>query len=300
MNSNMSDKKILVTGATGFIGSHLVKVLRESFTSVTPIDRRDGDIRNEQFLKELVSSNFDCIYHLAGLSGGAREDIGLEEFFQSNTVPITNLCRLIRELSPRTRLVLSGSRLEYGHPQYLPVDENHPVVPFSDYGLSKMAANQFALGYNLQFGLDVVIFRTSNVYGSHTHDLFQGYNVINHFLDLACAGEDLVIYGDGSQQRDYIYIDDLTRAFVLVGLGGNEVKGQIFNLGLGEGITVAEMAMMIVRMVKKGKVVHRDWPKNYLSSETGDYISDISKIKKLLNFSPTISFEEGITLSLKQ
>ena len=165
------------------------------------------------------------------------------------------------------------------------------------YGMTKLTATQMAIIYHNQADLDVTIFRTSNVYGPHPKAQFQGYNVINNIIDLAMENKNITIYGEGKQLRDYIYIDDLIEAFILC--SKQKATGQIYNLGYGKGISFNEMIQLICKVTGKGKLNYQQWPKETKEVETGDYISNISKIKKDLGFSPRINFQKGIEKTLE-
>lgn len=295
---NLFGKKILVTGGNGFIGQHLVTRLMSLNSKVDVFDISLGqDIVNAEQLKSFIKKKYDIIYHLAGFSGSAESNQEKLKCFNINLLSSINLFELILKYSPKTKIILSSSRLEYGPPMYLPVDESHPTEPTSMYGLTKLNSTQMAMIYHDQFDLDVTVFRTSNVYGPNTNKKFAGYNVINHFINLAKKGKTLTIYGDGKQKRDYVYIDDFIDVLILT--INKKASGKIYNVGLGKGIAFKEMAELIVKEVGKGSVKLVKWPKRYEQVETGSYISDISKIKNDLGFNPKISFEEGISRTLE-
>lgn len=292
---NFKNKKILVTGGSGFIGVNLVDRLKTLGASVYIYDLALGyDIQNYRKLEEVLKKRFDIIFHLAGFSDSVESNKNIEKSFQLNTFATVNICQLLIKFSPQTKLILSSSRLEYGKPQYLPLDEEHPTNPISAYGLSKLIATQMALIYNKRNNLDVTIFRTSNVYGPHKREKFANYNIINHLIDRAIKSQPLTIYGNGNQERDYIYIDDLIEAFILASENQKISAGEIYNLGYGKGIKFKEMVNLILNKVGDGKAQFVPWPKPYHDVETGSYISDITKIQKQLGFTPKINFKEGI------
>ena len=165
------------------------------------------------------------------------------------------------------------------------------------YRVSNIAATQLAFIYSAKDNLDVTIFRTSNVYGPHARTNFPTYNIINYFIDQAQKNKQLTIYGDGTQERDYIYIGDLIDAFLLA--TGPKASGQIYNLGFGQGIKFKDMAALIIKNVGKGNLKFVKWPKEFAQVETGSYVTDLSKIKKELGFTPKIDFETGIRKTLK-
>lgn len=296
---NLKGKKILVTGGSGFIGSHLIEKCRKLEAKVDNFDLSDGhDIQDEKVLREFIKGKYDSIFHLAGFSGSVKSNLHQVETFKINTLATVNLMESIARHSPKTKLIISSSRLEYGKPLYLPVDENHPTNPTTIYGLSRLAATQMALVYCLHKNLNVTIFRTSNVYGPHKIQKFASYNIVNYFVDLALKDEDLTIYGDGRQLRDYLFIDDLTDVFIKAALS-QITRGQIYNLGAGVGIKFKDMAELIIKKVGRGKLKFVKWPKEYALVETGSYITDLTKVRQDLGFSPKISFEEGVKRTIR-
>lgn len=290
---NFNNKKVLVTGSAGFIGENLKARLIKEGAQVTTFDKQDGDdIQDEKKLAGTLKNNFDIIYHLAGLSGSASSNENAIESFKINTLATIKMLELVNKISPKTKIVLSSSRLEYGIPRKIPVRENHPTEPNSIYGLSKLLATHYALLLANTHKLDVTVFRTSNTYGPHKKEKFHGYNLINHFIDLAKSNKEIVIFGHGDQLRDYIYIDDLIDAFILA--NQKIASGKIYNLGYGKGVSLIEMATLIVKKIGKGKIISRPWPPEYKNVETGSYISDINAINKDLNFAPKTTFVKGI------
>lgn len=290
---NLKGKKILVTGGSGFIGTNLIKKLISFGALVTNFDLANGqNIDNENQLATYVKRKYDIIYHLAGFSGSSESNQERLKSFRINTFAAVNLYELLIKFSPKTKIIISSSRLEYGKLQYLPVDENHPIQPTSAYGLSKLTATQTALVFHKINNLDVTIFRTSNVYGPHKDTKFAGYNIINHFIDLVLKDKILTIFGDGTQKRDYLFIDDLVNAFLLA--TSKNSFGQIYNLGAGVGIRFKDMAALIVKKVGRGKLKFVKWPEDFQRVETGSYVTDLTKAKRDLGFNPKISFEEGV------
>ena len=296
---NLKGKKVLTTGGLGFIGSNLLRRLDKLGAQISIFDKAKGDnICDFDKVKKAIMDKPDVIYHLAGFSGSKESNENVAASFKINAFATVNLFELVLKYSPNAKVVLSNSRLEYGKPQYLPVDEKHPTLPISAYGLSKLIATQMALIHHKSNGLKVTIFRTSNVYGPHPSSKFSGYNIINHFIDIAKKNGILTIYGDGKQLRDYIFIDDLTEAFMLA--ADKNTSGEIYNLGFGEGISLKDMAKKIIDKVGKGRLVYKKWPENYRKVETGSYISEINKIKNDLGFLPKIGFDEGIEKTIQQ
>lgn len=294
----LRNKKVLVTGGAGFIGSNLIVKLKKLGAKVESFDHSQGkDILDKNALRSTIKKKFDIIYHLAGYSGGPRSNQEIVKTMEINTIATANLLKFVKEYSRHSKIILSNSRLEYGKPSYLPIDEKHPTNPNSVYGISKLASTQIAMLFSKNYGLKITVLRTSNVYGPTKSKKFMGYNIINYFIDIAKRGKTIEIFGTGEQERDYLYITDLIDAFIL--LTNENASGQIFNLGYGKGIKVKDMAEIIVRCVGDGKIKFRKWPKEYKEVETGSYITDIRKIQRMLGFNPRISFKEGVECSIQ-
>lgn len=290
---NLKRKRVLVTGSDGFIGSRLLRKLQHLRAKVDQFDLSlKLDITNSLKLESYVKKKYDLIYHLAGISGTSQTMQTITNCINTNFQTTKNLIDLVLKYSPHTKIVLSGSRLEYGKPAYLPVDENHPQEPDTIYGITKLFCTQYAMSLAKSKRLNVTVFRTSNVYGPHPSKSFSGYNVINHFIDLALNNKSMTVFGKGEQKRDYIYIDDLVRGFVLA--SQEKANGHVYNLGFGKAIKFNKMIKTIKKIAGSGKIVSRPWPIHYQKVETGDYVSNISKIKKHLGFNPKINFKEGI------
>ena len=294
----LNNKHVLVTGGNGFIGVNLTKKLKALNAEVDNFDRIDGnDIANIGQVTQFIKRGYHVIFHLAGLSGPLESNNYPSDYLKTNTLATANICSLIVKHSPQTKLILSNSRQEYGTPINLPVDENHPTLPTTVYGISKLASTQLAMVFSQSCKLDATVFRTSNVYGPYNRVTKGGYNIINKFINLAQSDQTIEIFGDGLQKRDYIYIDDLINAFVLAST--KEIsRGKVYNLGFGRGISLINMAEMIIQNIKKGNIKHIKWPQKFEKIETGSYVSDISKISKELGFKPKIDFNTGIKMTL--
>ncbi len=304
-------KRVLVTGGLGFIGLNLSLRLLELGAEVTVLDNfvppdssgaieqlrsrlkiALADIRDEDKVERVVREQ-QVIFNLAGKSGAA----------DSNTAPLNDLdinCRghltileACRRLNPQVGIVFPSSRLVYGKPRYLPVDENHPIAPESIYATHKLTVENYHLIYGRLYGMKATVLRISNPYGPMQSGDARAYGIANKFIKAAVAGTSISIFGEGEQRRDYLYIDDLTEAFLAAGCR-EEARGKIYNIGDKRSVTLLELAELAVAVAGRGGIVKVPWPEEYLAIETGDYQSAIGLAQKELGWSPLTELQEGV------
>lgn len=310
-NNFYSGKKILVTGGLGFIGLNVSRRLLELGAIVTVLDNfmltdvskplaevlghikvAIADIRDEEKVERVVRDQ-EVIFNLAGKSGAA----------DSNKTPLNDLdvnCRghltvleACRAFNPGVTIVFPSSRLVYGKPFYLPVDEKHPLAPESIYAAHKLAVENYHLIYGRLYGLKATVLRISNPYGPFQAGEGRAYGIANSFIQAAVSGKPITLFGDGSQRRDYLYIDDLVEALLRTA-SVPESCGRIYNIGDGQGTSLLELAEMAVAAAGQGNIVQVPWPEEYRVIETGDYLSDISLARHDLGWAPRAEIHEGI------
>lgn len=317
--NHFKGKKVLVTGGLGFVGRNLIAALLELKANVTIVERTFSEVDPEA-LKKLASDHHlnlveadiadrrlvdsyikgqDYLFHLAGHSGPVGS---LEEPFTNlevNCLGSLNLLDACRRLNSGIKIVFPSSRQVYGKPKSLPVTEDTPTNPLTIYGTHKLAIESYFRIYYQTYGIRSAILRASNPYGPHVPQVSHKYNILNWFIDEADRGRDLIVFGDGEQERDYFYVSDFIQALLLAAVTP-EAYGEVFNIGYGRGQKFRNVAKKIRKVVKKGRVVRKAWPENYKAVETGDYVSDISKAKKILGWHPTVKLEEGIAKTISQ
>lgn len=268
---SLKHKKILVFGGSGFLGSHLLKRLpHASDTSI--------DITNQSAVFNLIKQGWDFIVNLAGISGTTRNNHNIG--FEVNVIGSLNILEACHRAKIKPVIFFSNSRQEYGRPQYLPVDELHPTNPTNLYGIHKLAVTHLAHLYHQTYNLPTIIFRTSNVYGSSSNRSQTNYNIVNQWLN----GKSITIFGTGRQKRDYLFIDDWVNA-CLAALTTRKAYGQIFNIGSGQGQSLLSMAKTIAKFTG-AKIIRQLWPPEWKMVETGSYVSNITKAKKILHWQP--------------
>lgn len=307
------DKNILITGGLGLIGSTIANKLVKLGSKVYILDAKIpiyganffnindvkdnieveiGDIRDRDRINQIVQGK-DIIFNLAGQVDYTYSLDEPHYDLDINCRGHLNILEACRRYNKDAVVLFSGSRMQYGKIEYNPVDEKHPTNPLSIYGVHKLTGEKYHLAYNNHYGLKTIMFRIANPYGPRSQMKHYKYSIINWFIRLAMENKKLTIYGDGSQMRDYIYIDDVADAFIQSAINKNAF-GEVFNLGSGVGTRFIDMVHTIVDTVGKGEIVNVPWPAEWKNVETGDYISDISKIKNAIEWEPKIPLKEGI------
>ena len=287
------DQPVLITGPRGFIGSHLGARLTNLGARLTPFE---ADIRDEAAVCEAVIGQ-KVIFHLAGRSGAVASNLQPLEDLEVNCKGLLNLLEACRLHNPEARIVFASSRLVYGPPQQLPVTEAHPTRPTSIYGLHKLTSEHYLRMYHELYGISTVSLRITNPYGPVYNLKNRSYGVLNIFMQLALSNATIKLYGQGSQLRDFIYIEDLIEAFLVVGQSPT-MSGDVFNVCGDEAVSLREAAEIIVSEVGRGNIEHVPWPPDTERVETGDFLADISKIKRVTGWQPRTEFREGIQKAL--
>jgi len=306
-------KKVLITGGLGLMGSNLAHRLVGLGAEVTILDAMlplyganlfnlhgiekaltiiQGDIRDEQLMANIVKGK-ELIFNLAAQVSYTDGQIDPLLDLDINCRGHLILLESCRKYNPAVKIIFSGSRLEYGETKSVPVNEDHPLNPKSFYGIHKVAGEYYHRMYFRLHQIKTVVFRIANPYGIRHQMKHSKYGIVNYFIKVAMEDQTIKIYGDGAQKRDYIYIEDIVEAFMLAGVKP-AADGEIFNVGSGIGTRFVDMAKLVVDVIGKGKIQMIDWPENYAIIESGDYVSDISRIKKALGWQPKISMLEGV------
>jgi len=304
-------KKVLVTGGLGFIGINVSLRLLDLGAQVTVLDNfvppnpaapldavlsrlsvAVADIRDADKVERVIRDQ-QVIFNLAGKSGAAA----------SNKTPLNDLdinCRghltileACRAFNPGVTIVFPSSRLVYGKPRYLPVDENHPLAPESIYASHKLAVENYHLLYGHLYGLKSTVLRITNPYGPMQVGDARAYGIANTFIQSAVRGEKLTVFGAGEQRRDYLYIDDLVHALLLAGWK-EEARGKIYNIGDDRSASLMKLARLAVATAGCGEVVQVPWPEEYRAIETGDFQSDIALAERELGWHPVTQLPEGV------
>lgn len=304
-------KRVLVTGGLGFIGLNMLRQLLDSGAEISvmdnflPPDRPKqlqellanvriaiADIRDEDKVERLVKGQ-DVIFNLAGKSGAADSNKAPMNDLDINCRGHLTLLEACRRYNPKVAIVFPSSRLVYGKPRYLPVDELHPVAPESIYAAHKLAVENYHLIYGRLYGLKATVLRISNPYGPMQVGDARAYGIVNSFIKAAATGGVITVFGEGEQSRDYIYIADLVEAFLRAG-SKDEARGKIYNVGDKTAISLRELAELAIAVAGSGEIKSVPWPLEYRAIETGDYLSNIELAKAELGWSPVTELKDGL------
>ncbi len=310
-------RRALILGVGGYLGSHLARRLVAEQWEVTGVlrdpdiphavtrltDIRDdvrlvvGDATDPDLLSSIVMEA-DAIFPFAGHSGAARSIRRPLEDARANALGHLALLEACRTGNPTARVVFPGSRLQYGRVEAIPVVEDHPQRPLSIYAVHKLLGEQYYRLYHELHGLPTTCLRISNPYGPHQGRADRAFGIVGTFFAAAARDETIPLYGGGQQLRDYIYIGDLTELFVLCATVP-EAVGQTLNAGGAEATSVRAMAENVLAIVGRGRIVDAPWPNLDALVETGDYVSDISRARRILGWEPQTTLSEGLKLTWK-
>ncbi|WP_300366840.1 NAD-dependent epimerase/dehydratase family protein, partial [Brachyspira sp.] len=276
---------ILITGGAGFIGSHITDILIKNNYNVAVADNLSTgkkeninnkelfyniDIKDYNKLESIFSeNNIEIVIHLAAQVSVPNSIRNPINDANENIMASLNIIALSNKYNVK-KLIASSSAAVYGLPTKLPIDENHDTNPISYYGLSKLTMEK----YMILSGLDYVICRFSNVYGPRQTPHGEA-GVISIFMDNAIKNEDLNIFGDGNQTRDFIYVEDI--ASIFLDIIRNDIANQVLNISTNTSITINELAGNII------KISNRNIDINYLDKRDGDIDHSILDNTKLLN-----------------
>jgi len=297
------DRDVLVTGGAGFLGSHLVERLVASGARVRVIDDfssgceenieqvRDsialsvGDVRDERLLESVVSG-CSVVFHLAAIpsvDASVRDPVGTNDVNLAASVKLFKLCG---ELGVEN-VVFASSSAVYGVPESLPISESHPVNPISPYGLQKLSSERYGLMLSRTLGYVFVALRFFNIYGPRQDPESPYAAVIPRFVEALIDKRAPVIFGDGEQTRDFVYVSDALDALVLA---GSSERSGVFNVASGVRTSVLDLAAILVNATGGPKPVHAP----VRPGDIRHSWADISLIESQLGYKPTHLLDSGL------
>ncbi len=311
-------KRVLVTGGLGFIGSNLARCLVDCGAEVTLVDSlipeyggnlfnispiasrvkvNFSDVRDEHSMKYLVR-NQDYLFNLAGQTSHLDSMNDPYTDLEINTRAQLSILESCRRNNPDIKIVFASTRQIYGRPQYLPVDENHPLSPVDVNGINKMAGEWYHLVYNNVYQVRATVLRLTNTYGPRMRIKDARQTFLGIWIRRVIEGEPFLVYGDGQQRRDFNYVDDVTDA-LLAAAASEKANGEIYNLGADDPLSLKDTAQLLVDTLGKGSYEIVPFPEERKIIDIGDYYGSHDKISGHLGWKPRIGLKEGLHKTLE-
>jgi len=306
-------RRVMITGGLGFIGSNLAHRLVALGADVLLVDSlipdyggnlfnlhgiedrlkvNVADVRQQSTMNYLVRDR-EIIFNLAGQVShidSIRDPFTDMEINCRSQLTILEACR---HNNPRAKVVFAGTRQVYGKPDYLPVDERHLVRPTDVNGINKVAGEYYHLVYNNVYGVRGCSLRLTNVFGPRQLIRHNRQGFIGWFIRLAIEGRTIQIFGDGSQIRDFVFVDDASEAFLKAG-ASDACNGDVFNVGGDEPISHRDLAHLLIDVAGSGSVEFVDWPPEKKAIDIGSFYSDSQKFRSAVGWQPRVGLREGL------
>ena len=310
-------KKALVTGGLGFIGSNLCRTLADLGARVTAVDSLLPDYGGNLF--NLAGYEDKVRINIADVRGHGIEYLvrgqdvlfnlaGQVSHIDSMTDPVTDLeinctsqlriLEAVRRSNPEMKVVYAGTRQVYGKPQYLPVDEKHPLHPTDVNGINKISGEMYHLVYHAVYGLRASSLRLTNTYGPRQLIKHNRQGFIGWFVRQALLGEEIQLFGDGQQKRDFNHVDDVVDAFLAAGASAS-ADGRVFNLGASPPSTLLELVKLLVEVSGRGSYRLVPFPEERKRIDIGDFYADTSLVRETLGFAPKVPLRDGLASTLE-
>lgn len=311
-------KNILITGGIGFIGSNLAMQLTEYGANITLVDSlipeyggnlwniepiknkitvNISDVRDEYSMRYLVK-NQDFLFNLAGQTSHLDSMNNPFADLEINARAQLSILESCRKFNPEIKIIFAGTRQIYGKPNYLPVDENHPVQPVDVNGINKLAGEQYHLLYNDVYSIRSTVLRLTNTYGPRMRIKDARQTFLGIWIRRILENQPLIIFGDGSQIRDFSYIDDVVSA-MLMAASSDISNGKIYNLGDSKPISLLDTANELIECYGGGSYQVIPFPAERKAIDIGDYFADFSKFSKDFGWFPQVSIAEGLKKTIE-
>ena len=311
------NKNVLITGGLGFIGSNLARKLLELGAHVTLVDSlipeyggntfnihdvankltvNISDVRDPYAIKYLLKGQ-DYLFNLAGQTSHMDSMRLPQNDLDINASAQLSILEACREVNSDIKLIFASTRQLYGKPQYLPVDEKHPLSPVDVNGINKLAGEWYHLLYNNVYGIRACALRLTNTYGPAMRIKDARQTFLGIWIRLLIEKKPIKVFGDGLQLRDFNYVDDCVDALLLTG-ASDKANGKVYNLGSREVVALKDLAEQLTRIHGSGSYEIIPFPKERKAIDIGDYYSDFSLIENELGWQSNITLEQGLKQTL--
>jgi len=310
-------RSVLITGGLGFIGSNLARTLVDLGADVLVVDSllpdyggnlfnlagvedrlrvNIADVRQGTTMNYLVRGR-EVIFNLAGQVSHIDSMQDPHTDLEINCRSQLTILEACRQHNPATKVVFASTRQVYGRPERLPVSESHLVRPTDINGINKAAGENYHLVYNNVFGVRACSLRLTNVYGPRQLIRHNRQGFIGWFIRRALEGAEIQIYGDGSQVRDFVYVDDAADAFLRAGML-DACNGDVFNVGGTEPTAHRDLVAMLLETAGHGSTRYVPWPADMKRIDIGSFYSDSSKFTATTGWRPVVGLREGFSRTL--
>ena len=317
MSIGISNKKILITGGLGFIGSSLARRLVEHGNTITVVDSlipeyggnlrnlhniQDkiivslSDVRDVQAINDLIKGH-DYLFNLAGQTSHLDSMYDPITDLDINAKAQLSILEACRKYNPDIRIVFASTRQIYRKPKYLPVDENHPRHPVDVNGINKIAGEQYHILYQEIYGIASSVLRLTNTYGPRMRIKDARQTFLGIWIRNLLEGKTIQVFGDGKQRRDYNYIEDVLDA-LLITATKEEAVGKVYNLGAPNPLSLEDTAKIMCLEIEGSDYQMIAFPEDRKVIDVGDFICDYSAFCNQFGWEPKVNFEEGIQRSI--
>jgi UDP-glucose 4-epimerase len=310
-------RPVMITGGLGFIGSNLARQLVDLGADVLLVDSLIPDYGGNMFniagienrvrvniadVREASAMNYlvrdrEVIFNLAGQVSHIDSMRDPATDLEINCHSQLTLLEACRHNNPDVKVVYAGTRQIYGKPDHLPVDETHLVRPTDINGINKAAGEQYHLVYNNVFGVRACSLRLTNIYGPRQLIKHNRQGFIGWFIRLALDDQEIQIFGDGSQIRDFVYVDDAAEAFLRAG-ATDRVNGLALNVGGHEHLSHKELVETLLRVAGTGRISFVDWPEDKKKIDIGSFYSDSTRFRAAAGWQSAVDIREGLARTM--
>jgi UDP-glucose 4-epimerase len=310
-------RRVMITGGLGFIGSNLAHHLVALGADVLLLDSLIPDYGGNLFniagiedrvrvniadVRQASSMNYlvrdrEVIFNLAGQVSHVDSLRDPHTDLEINCRSQLTLLEACRHHNPGVKVVYASTRQIYGRPAFLPVTEQHLVRPTDVNGINKAAGEYYHLVYNNVFGVRACALRLTNVYGPRQLIAHNRQGFIGWFIRLALEGGEIQIFGDGTQLRDFVYVDDAADAFLRAG-ATDDVNGEVFNVGGEEPIAHRDLVARLIALAGAGTFRFVEWPAEKLAIDIGSFYTDATRFRTVTGWQPAVSIDEGLARTL--
>jgi len=311
--SNYGSKRVLISGGLGFIGSNLARALVAQGADVTVVDslipQYGGNLFNLEDIRNRITVNVcdvrdpfaiayliqgkDFLFNLAGQTSHMDSMSDPQTDLDINATAQLSILEACRKGNPGIKIVFASTRQLYGKPDYLPVDEKHPVRPVDVNGINKLAGEWYHLLYNNVYGIRACALRLTNTYGPRMRVKDARQTFLGIWVRLLIEGKPIKVFGDGLQLRDFNFVDDCVEALLLAG-ASEAANGKVFNLGSTEVVGLKALAEMMVELRQGATFDLVPFPPERKAIDIGDYYSDFSLITRELGWRPKVGLRDGL------